>query len=373
MWTPIQISRAAAPVAGEAQSGLALLSDATGSDPDPGPVPALSTETSNTVRNEDGTYTADVYQTPVNYQDSEGDWALIDNTLVDAPGDTYAVRNAANAYTLSIPQDPSKDPVKFALDGAWLTMKLAGSDDAAPQVDGDTAEISTGTSDTVQYQAQDAGVKETIILGTRPTEPLIYRYTLKVSAGVEPALTDDGDIDFRNAAGDLTFLIPAGRMEDSAEYPAESTLVSYALQRTNSAWILTVTPDLAWLSDAARVYPVAIDPTVVAPDIHPQKDCFLQQEAPGTTHCGEGTLKVGATNTLQLRRALLDFSVASIPAGATINNALVYLYQNGGATVGSGGATTYGLYNPTQDWGACASWSYTCSGGGTWVGGATAD
>jgi hypothetical protein len=196
-----------------------------------------------------------------------------------------------------------------------------------------------------------------------------YSYNLKVNGGLTPMLTDEGTVEFRNSSDQIQFLIPPGTMTDSASpEPAFSGDVPFDLQETESGWRLTMTPDLAWLNDPARVYPVLIDPTVTQPG-YAKKDCFLQQEAPATTHCGETVLKVGATNSLQLRRALLDFDLGGVPGDATINSAYAFMFMDAAGTVGSGGATTYALYNPTADWGNCASWAYTCNSGGTWTGG----
>ena len=339
---------------------------------DPGPVPELATEYSNTVRNADGSFTAEVSAGPVNYQDDSGDWTPIDNDLVPAPGDAYAVENDSNDYTVSIPENPATTPVRFELDGNWVSMKLAGSDNVDPAVDGAEASFQnlTPAADEVVYEATDSGVKETIVLDAAPTGPVSYVYTLKVSPEITPTLTPHGTVEFRDGGGAAQFVIPMGNMTDSASpEPAYSGAVTYDLRQSASGWKFTITPKLEWLTDPARVYPVMIDPTVDKPT---QKDCYLVQEAPTTSYCGQGILKVGANNSLYKRRALLDFNLNGIPAGSTIHNATAWIYNDPAYTVGSGGATTYALYNPSQAWGNCASWNYTCSGGGTWTGGGSA-
>ena len=353
------------------------LTSASNSDPivpqdfeeaQPGPVPELSTGTSNTVRNEDGSYTAEISSGPINYQDESGDWIPISNDFVEALGSTYAVENEANDYTVSIPENPAVTPVKFALNDDWVTMKLAGSENVEAEVDGTEASFEdlTPNADEVTYEATDTGVKETIALDVAPVSPFSYRYVLKTSPGITPVLTEDGRIEFRDSADNAQFVMPAASMMDSlSPDPAFSDAVTYTLTQSATEWSLVLKPSFDWLTDPGRTYPVLIDPTV---DKIVQKDCFMQQEAPGTTHCGEGIMKVGATNSFQLRRALFDFNIGGIPANATINNATAWIWMDQYSTVGSGGATTYALYNPTSVWGACASWSYTCTGG-TWVGG----
>ena len=335
---------------------------------DPGPVPELATEYSNTVRNADGSYTAEVSAGPVNYQDDSGEWTPISNDMVEAPGAAYAVENEANDYTVSIPENPASTPVRFELDGDWVSMKLAGSNDVDPAVDGNEASFEdlTPTADEVIYEATDSGVKETIVLDATPTSPVSYVYNLKVSPEVTPVLTEQGIVEFRDRQGAPQFVIPLGNMTDSTvPEPAFSGAVDYDLQEVASGWKFTITPDLGWLTDPARVYPVMVDPTV---DKITQKDCYLVQEAASTSYCGQGILKVGANNSLYKRRALLDFNINGIPAGSTIHNATAWIWMDQYSTAGTGGATTYALHNPASAWGGCATWNGSCSAG-SWTGG----
>ena len=361
-------ARAVADPAGVSANVIAF-SAAEPDEREPGPVPELTTENSTVVRNQDGTYTAEISSGPVNYQDQSGEWEPISNELVDAPGTTYAVQNEANDYTVSIPENPAVTPVRFETGGDWVTMKLASSDDVEPDVSGTEAVFDdlTPAADEVTYEATDTGVKETIQIDGAPTSSVSYSYNLTVSAGITPVLTDQGVVEFRDEKGETKFLIPRGSMSDSRQPDsAFSDAVGYRLQKTSAGWRFTITPSLEWLVDPGRVYPVSIDPTV---DKQVQKDCFLQQEAPGTTHCGEQIMKVGATNNFDRRRALFDFNINGIPADAVVSNATAWIFMDQNSTVGAGGATEYALFNPSQMWGACASWTYTCSGGGTWVGG----
>jgi hypothetical protein len=65
---------------------------------DVGPIPELSTATSSTVREADGSYTLLAYTTPINFEDEDGGWVPIDNRLVPSEGSRYEVENAANSY-----------------------------------------------------------------------------------------------------------------------------------------------------------------------------------------------------------------------------------------------------------------------------------
>ena len=73
---------------------------ALGAVSEPVLVDELTTATSTTYLQPDGSYRSQVFATPVNFRDDSGDWQPMDNSLVPAPGAAYAVENAANDYQL---------------------------------------------------------------------------------------------------------------------------------------------------------------------------------------------------------------------------------------------------------------------------------
>jgi hypothetical protein len=368
---PLAAMPAVASQAPEASSASTTVAVPAAVEPEalePGPVPELSTETSTTVRNEDGTYTAKVSAGPINYEDETGQWVPISNELVEAPGGAYAVQNEANAYTVSIPENPAATPVRFEVDDAWVKMRMLGSDDVDPDVDGTEATFSdlTPAADEVSYQATDTGVKETITLQSAPTAAVSFRYGLEVSPGITPVLTAQNQIEFRDGAGTVRFVMPVPNMEDSATPEAAYTnAVAYDLVPQGGGWKLRVVPDLAWLTDPSRVYPVVIDPSVDKGD---QKDCWIQADMPNANRCQNvyvyAGLAAGST-----RRGLLDFGVDSLPAGATVNNATLYLFLDSNATKGNGGSTNFALFQPSQRWSIGATWNH--SGIVPWNGGSS--
>ena len=122
------------------------------------------------------------YTVPVNYQDADREWVPIDNTFVDAPGSTYAVENAANAYTAMLPSDASTTPVRFVVGDQWVTMRLQKAD-AAPVVDGEVATYnSVQDAAEVRYTATGAGLKEDIVLSAPPVADLAFSYLIDASA-----------------------------------------------------------------------------------------------------------------------------------------------------------------------------------------------
>ena len=346
---------------------------ATGPEPEllePGPVPELSTETSNTVRNEDGSYTAKIASGPINYQDESGDWVPISNDLVDAPGAAYAVENEANSYTVSIPENPAITPVRFE-----TRRRLAEDEDGRQRrsragIEGSAAtfEDVTPAADEVTITATD-GREGNHHAGLCAADRGQLWYTLTVSPGVTPVLTPTEPVEFHDGSGSMQFVMPVPNMQDSATpEPAYTNAVTYCLAPQGTGWKLTVTPDLGWLSDPVRVYPVAIDPTCRQGD---QKDCWIQSDMPNSNRCHSEVIRAGRVSG-GTRRGLLDFGVSSVPAAATINSATLYLHLLAHESSGNGGATGFSLYQPKSTWTSPATWNNSGTlTGQSWNGGSS--
>lgn len=271
----------------------------------------------------DGTRRMEIFTGPVHYR-AGSRWEAIDNTLVASDRERFAVQNRAGGYRLLLPQDAGSAPVRVEADGAWVSFAAAGVD-GAPQVRANTATLAGGLGpDTrLEYAALNQGVKETIVLSAPPVAPPVYTFEVQTSPELTPALTGDGGLEFTDASGEVVFASPAPFMTDSAEpEPAFSDAVTYALVRAGEAWTLTLTPDPGWLTDPARVYPVAVDPTLT---IRPaEKDTWISAHGPNTSHGGGQYLQVGAS-TDEPRRALVQFDLSTLPANGTVSSALFAL------------------------------------------------
>ncbi len=343
-------------------------------------VPELSSQTATTYRLPDGSFELEAATAPVNYRNPAGAWAPIDTDLVDASDSTYAVQNAAADYTVKIPQDAGNAPVRFGVDGAWVTMKLRGAH-GAPVVDGSTATFeNVAGADRVSYRAVGDGLKEDIVLDAPPegTDPVVFSYDLATSPGVTPRLTDAGLIEFVDAsrpAGDqVVFAVPAGNMVDTTTpEPAYSDAVDYRLDPKAAGgadgWTLTVTPDMGWLQDPARSYPVTIDPSVTV-DFKALRSCWLQADNPTVSRCGSNAtyLKVGRNTSGSRQRAVLDFDISKVPSNANITHANVNLYLDATQTTKPEVSPLYSMYRAGKGFGGGATWASSGTNG-AWTGG----
>ncbi|MEU4361469.1 DNRLRE domain-containing protein [Promicromonospora sp. NPDC023987] len=222
---------------------------------------------------------------------------------------------------------------------------------SSPRVDGDTVThegvAALGGAD-LSYEVLPGRVKESIVLAEAPDEsagPVEYVFTLSDLDGLVPRLEKDGSIGFY---GELqpepAVSIPAGVMWDSREVEttgggklsapddqgaAVSTEVGYELERSGKgAWALTVTPDLDWLTDEERVWPVTVDPTIIiSPTGNFSKDTMILSEAPSTEYFASSRLSVGRTGG-GLARAMLKFPQLDdvVPSGSTVTDADLELY-----------------------------------------------
>ena len=328
----------------------------------------LSTATSNTTQEPDGTYTLQSFTEAVNYQDASGTWLPIDNALVDSPGTLYDVENAANSFTAKIPADASTTPVRFENLGQWVSMQMHGLDNEAT-IEGEVATFNDVTkAASVTYTVVGEGLKENIVLNTPPStsEPLKYKYTIKAAAGVTPRTTFNGGIEFLNSERQLVAALPPGTMSDSADLPTVSTGIQYDMVPTDVGWTLTMTVDSGWLRDPAREYPVLIDPSLTNQPA--TKDCWLQSASPNTSGCTNNDyLRTGRSDGTHRYRSILDFSIISVPDEAEVNTAAVGLYLDTTKSYSSA-QTEYSLFATSKKFDNGATWNTSGLNGG-WSGG----
>lgn len=344
----------------------------TGSDGGPVTVDALSTATSTTQKNPDGSWTLKSYSGPINYKADDGTWQPIDNNWVDASGSTYAVRNAANSFTTKMPLHPSVDPVYFSANGGWVKMQMDEVEGNSMTIADDSAELSDVTNaSSVSYQVVDSGLKESIQLDSPPSGSLRYQFHIETSPGLTARVNDVGGVDFTKD-GQVAIAIPPGVMFESGDTSGEHTGgVSYSLNTTgDSSLTLTATPDHAWLNAPSRQYPVIIDPSLT--NLPDSLDCTLTQGTPDTARCGDGVtyIKAGRSDSTHRWRGVMRFNMNSVPATADVSSAEAHLYLDKTQTTDTSVNADYNLFYAGKPFGYNATWnSAGNSGAGAWTGG----
>ena len=350
---------------------------------------SLRTETEKHFRLSDGSYIAVSYGMPVHYQDNEGSWQDIDNSLtLSANQASYASANAQVATTfatdlstgrLMSSQNGDVSVTMYLLNGNQLqTMAPIGSGQVATMTTQQLQIQSALTIDTtvqatlvadinvlpvtstanantgwtmeelipeklqstvlyedvypgidLRYTAYSHNVKEQIIVNA-PQEAYRYDFFLELE-GLTAVTNTDNSISLTDREGDVRYTIPAPFMEDYLG--ATSTAVIYTLTPTTGGTILTVEADADWLNHEDREFPVSIDPTLEATAGNSDDQIYATYVVEGTPGIMNPTHQhlyfgYGYHDTVKEQRIFLNFhELPTVPEGATVVNAELGLYM----------------------------------------------
>ncbi|MCM2429708.1 LamG-like jellyroll fold domain-containing protein [Streptomyces sp. RKAG337] len=254
---------------------------------------AKSTQTATVFDNADGTTTRRVTQTPVNYQDASGAWQPIDTRV--HTGSDGRWHEAANSVGVDLAATSATGPLaSFAADsGHSVSYTLQGVAPVTGTVAGSVVTYANALPGTdVELAPTASGLKEAIVLhSAAAANSWTFPLTLK---GLTPVQVKDGSIDLRDGAGKTIERIPAAYAYDSkvdprSGDPATTHAVTYQLIQQGASPALRVTLNAGWLHDAARRFPVTVDPTVA----DGWTTTYAESGADGD-HSSEQTIKVGS-------------------------------------------------------------------------------
>ncbi|WP_292775014.1 MULTISPECIES: PA14 domain-containing protein [Microbacterium] len=276
-FSSLEAEAAPVPVVQARQLKLPLLSPAKASQADLAerveglPVTARDTF-STTYRTESGSFIQEQSDQPLNVLDEDGKWRTISTGLTEVDGrwetgahplePSFAKRaDAENGVSLSAGEHAVSFTLEQAAPVKAVTDRSEGSkvddvlrlDDIAPGVD-------------LEYEVETGGVKETIILRTKPRASAEWSWRLDVGDLV-PVLGEDGLLQLLDATGAVAMHVPTPVAWDSSGVEGERSdaLINPDVrleQVEGSIWRYALAVDGAWLKDAERAYPVYIDPTV---------------------------------------------------------------------------------------------------------------
>jgi RHS repeat-associated protein len=314
-------------------------------------LPELRTARSRTFSTSAGTNLTRVYGSPVNFR-AGGRWQAVDNDLVPSAKPGVALQNAANTYTLSLPESlaepvevrEGEDSVSFALAGAHGAPSGGGVEaryeDALPGVD-------------VAYEAQSDAVKESLVLAS-PDAGSAFTFKLELSDGLAARENDQGGIDFvRDGEVRLSFAPPY--MRDSARTPVTSRRVSLDLRGDE----IVLRADRDWLRSDERQYPVVIDPTT---NIDTNDDCYMVSgTGANTSFCGytDPYIQIGQDASGNVRRAFMRVDTTSVPKTAEVTDGRLFVNVEAGTarnvdlhrvTRESTSARTWNKYDGVNNW-----------------------
>lgn len=187
----------------------------------------------------------------------------------------------------------------------------------------------------LKYTAFPEGVKGDIVL-KQPGHPASFQFPITL-VGCTAQREGNSLVFYKNTIP--VARIPAPYMEDAKGNFGEVTL-------TYDGTSVTFIPDAAWLSSA--VYPVTIDPTTtLQPDGAAGIDSYVNSYAAGSNFGSSASMYFGDLLAgTRIFRSLIKFGNLSIPANATVNNAILSLYKFDG----SDGDTNLGCHAINQAW-----------------------
>jgi RHS repeat-associated protein len=311
-------------------------------------VQGMSTAMSDTYRTARGPLETRVYTSPINYRDAEGQWSGIESELVADP-DGY--RNGANSFELSLPQSLA-GPVSLSSPGGTFSFSLVGADlGATAVVSGDTATYTEALSSTdVAFTSQANGVSDALTLKDQ-SAPSSLSYDLSTSPGMSVQESAEGGLQVLDSAGVQRFAVRSAvayRQDD----PADTQTLPVSLSPSGSGWVLRVDTSAAWLREALASGPVVVDPWTEVTE--PSQTCTLTSGTPTTSSCNQTTVKAGyATSSSSASRALLEFNLSAVPAGANVLNSALGLYLSSETSTA---ATSVGAYRVSRQWTPGATW-----------------
>lgn len=358
-------------------------------------VESLREESVKIFRKSDGGYIAAIYGEAIHYQEESGAWKEIDNTFLSTALTTTELtrkgvqtenkaiatvpyyQNTSNAFRVSLPSSiDSSSPVVvehknyalgFALQGVATqpavvsaalgnSAKISATETAIQSKDGVLTYANVFTDTKLVYEMRGKKLKESLVFSKPPTKTSFtfdFHYE-----DLYPQVLASGEVRFYNNktfAGNPIFVVAAPYMFDSGE--GYTNDVEVAVQEYEKGCRYTLTPDLEWLNDPSRVYPVTLDPTVstslAQTEIH---DNTVHESDPNVNYINADRLYVGSvvlsSGTFESRTYIKFPRVSSIPTTAYIASATMILNHHSNASYQSGNNNMIAIYDcGTNAWG----------------------
>lgn len=142
---------------------------------------------------------------------------------------------------------------KITVDGTYKEYK---------EGDGKTTFTGIDENTDVVYKKLENGIKEDIVLQTKPENPPIYRFSFETD-GMRLQEFEGSYYLFDNE-GFARLQIPKPFMVDAEGNRSEGIKISFT--KTSTGYKSTVVPDFNWLTSPDRKYPVNIDPSILLPE-----------------------------------------------------------------------------------------------------------
>jgi len=293
----------------------------------------LTTETSRTLANPDGTFTDELSDGPVRLaskdpQTGEVTWQAMDTTLVQ---DASGIHPRFTKVGLRFSEGGTGPLVRVTSGGKSLEVGFAGVRLPAPTLDGPVAtyaEVLPGVD--LRLEALPFGYDQRLIVRARPKAALSWRFPLTLGGGLSATRDAGGRLVFsadgkQVASADPPQMWGAGKDPVTGQ-PVDRVPVATTVAATAEGPELQLTPDLGFLTDPNVALPITIDPS---PNFGAIGDTYVDSGAPTTSFSAAVDMQIGnpiSGTSNRTTRTLIKFDTTTI-AGTHILAATLKLWQ----------------------------------------------
>ncbi|MEZ7125505.1 DNRLRE domain-containing protein [Nonomuraea sp. AD125B] len=278
-------------------------------------VPSLTDETSTTVANPDGSFTATITSGPSNVRMADGTWKAADPTL-EAQGSVLKPRVSEVKVEVSAGGD---GPLAKLVDAEgrvfaprWPTPL------PKPSVKGNVATFTNaaGQGADLVVTVLPTGFRYDVVLREKPAGPLELRIPVDTQ-GVDLRADADGGLELRSADGKVAAAAAQPLMYDATgrgkPRGGAVSKVTGTVETQNGVKVLVLKPDASYLADPARAYPVIISPAITLPGVVTDTDVATSWAShPGDAMIIAGTMPWENGEGGDIMRSLVKFDTRKI-------------------------------------------------------------
>ncbi|GFP74301.1 DNRLRE domain-containing protein [Clostridium fungisolvens] len=329
---------------------------------------------------DDGTVVAEVYSEPIHFYEN-GEWKDIDNTLSEDYNSESEeiVRNNQNSFNINFSKKASSQKmiemkykdynISWSIEDALDSSKIKKADKNVNEFYGDQKGNKSMSSLTysdvfknvdIQYKLQSNSLKENIILKEKNNKKE-FKFLIK-GKDIKLKLNDDKSISFMSLKNDNEQIF---KMDPLYMYDSNNEIskdVNITLNQMKEGYEICLKPNLDWINDTSRKYPIVIDPSITQTFYYGDKnntsfkDFTVIEYGTGSGNPNlSNYLRIGYDSTQKVNyNTYIQYSLPNIPSSSIITDSKLYMYNTKAYQAG----VNLNLYQVTSSW-KDNSFSYT--------------
>ncbi|GGW68285.1 hypothetical protein GCM10008085_20260 [Winogradskyella epiphytica] len=303
--------------------------------------------------NDDGSYTALIGGGPIHY-DNNGTWEDINHSITTNNNPQYPYSNTTNlleSYFGATAHLGARSNTKEGEVKEFLNTKMYW------EVNGQAVDIQNSQNTSVTINGSKAyynnlfgtiAAEYSILSGKRKlnyiipnaqafgnmpnnAQYLVFSEDIVLPSGWTHRVDKQKGILINDASGETIYAYENPTVYE--DYHGELVLheqnnpASFEIKKTNNTITLFLKVETSWLKDANRIFPLAIDPTVM---VYPDNANFWSGWVNSNGAGANGNMRVGHTNSGAEIDAFVKFNLTSIQAGSTVSSVTSHLFRYGG-------------------------------------------